>query len=139
MADEKLALLKTIPMFAASTDREIERLGMLAEEVDLPAGRVLFNQGDTAAELFVVVNGTVRVERDGRVLAERGPGEFFGEIALVSEGSRTATATCMTDCRLFILGRREFHSLMDEFPELKMRVLETLAQRIRTLDTDSVH
>jgi CRP-like cAMP-binding protein len=139
MADEKLALLRTIPMFAAISDREIERIGMLTEEVELPAGRVLFNQGDTASELFVVVTGSVRVDRDGQHLATRGPGEFFGEIALVSEGPRTATATCETNCRLFILGRREFHSLMDEFPELKMRVLETLAQRIRTLDTNSVH
>jgi CRP-like cAMP-binding protein len=81
----------------------------------------------------------VRVERDGRLLATRGPGEFFGEIALVSEGPRTATATCETDCRMFILSHREFHSLMDEFPELKTRVLETLAHRIRTLDTVSVH
>jgi CRP-like cAMP-binding protein len=105
----------------------------------MPAGRVLFNQGDSAAELFVVVEGQVRVERDGSVIATRGPGEFFGEMALVSEGTRMASATCETDCRLLILGHREFHSLMDEFPELKMRVLETLAQRVRTLDTSAVH
>jgi len=138
-ADEKLALLKTIPMFSTCDAREVERIGMLTEEVDLPAGRVLFSQGDSASELFVVVSGQVRVERDGRLLAVRGPGEFFGEIALVSEGTRTATATLETDCRLFVLGHRDFHSLMDEFPSLKMRVLETLAMRVRTLDTVSVH
>ncbi|MGH2488461.1 MAG: Crp/Fnr family transcriptional regulator, partial [Candidatus Limnocylindria bacterium] len=65
--------------------------------------------------------------------------EFFGEIALVAGGPRTATATCVTDCRLLVLGRREFHSLMDEFPGLKMRVLETLARRVRALDTSAVH
>jgi CRP/FNR family transcriptional regulator, cyclic AMP receptor protein len=139
MADEKLALIKSVPMFASCRDREIERIGMLAEEVDLPAGRVLFSQGDSASELFIVVSGQVRVERDGATLAMRGPGEFFGEIALVSEGTRTATATCETDCRLLVLVRRDFHSLMDEFPELKMQVLETLARRVRTLDTTSVH
>ena len=57
----------------------------------------------------------------------------------MSEGTRKATATCETDCRLFVLGHRDFHSLMDEFPTLKMRVLETLAVRVRTLDTVSVH
>lgn len=138
-ADEKLALIRSVPMFASCDDREIERIGMLAEEVDLPAGRVLFSQGDNASELFIVVSGQVRVERDGAVLAMRGPGEFFGEIALVSEGTRTASATCETDCRLFVLVHRDFHSLMDEFPNLKMRVLETLAQRVRTLDTVTVH
>jgi len=137
--DEKLELLKTIPMFAMCDAREVERLGMLVEEVDLPAGRLLFRQGDTAQELFILVSGQVRVERDGTVLATSGPGEFFGEIALVAGGPRTATVTCVTDCRLLVLGRREFHSLMDEFPGLKMRVLETLAKRVRTLDTSAVH
>ncbi len=139
MADEKLALIKSVPMFASCRDREIERIGMLAEEVDLPAGRILFSQGDSASELFIVVKGQVRVERNGSVLAMRGPGEFFGEIALVSEGTRTATATCETDCRLLVLVHRDFHSLMDEFPDLKMQVLETLAHRVRTLDTTGVH
>jgi CRP-like cAMP-binding protein len=137
--DTKLDLLKAVPLFAGSSSRELERLGMLIDEVGMPAGRVLFNQGDHASELFIVVDGQVRVERDGAVLATRGPGEFFGEMALVSEGTRMATVTCETDCRFFVLAHREFHSLMDEFPELKMRVLETLASRVRTLDTSAVH
>jgi CRP/FNR family transcriptional regulator len=137
--DEKLKLLKTVPLFALCDERSVERLGMLVEEVDVPAGRVLFSQGDTAQELFIIVSGQVRVERDGAVLANRGPGEFFGEIALVAEGPRTATAVCVTDCRLLVLAHRDFHSLMDEFPGLKMRVLETLAKRIRRLDTTAVH
>jgi CRP-like cAMP-binding protein len=139
MADEKVQLLKTIPLFASCDARELERLGMLTDEVDLPAGRVLFNQGDAAAELFIVLDGSVRVERDGQVIANRGAGEFFGEMALVSEGPRMATATLESDSRFLVLGRREFHSLMDEFPALKMRVLETLASRIRSLDTSAVH
>ena len=137
--DEKLELLKTVPLFATCDAREIERLGMLVEEVDLPAGRVLFTEGETADELFIIVSGQVRVERDGAVLANRGPGEFFGEIALVAGGPRTATATCVTPCRLLVVVRHDFHSLMDEFPALKMRVLETLAARVRSLDTTAVH
>ena len=135
----KLELLKAVPLFANSSSRELERLSMLTDEVAMPAGRVLFNQGDTAAELFIVVEGQVRVERNGSLIATRGAGEFFGEMALVSEGTRMASATCETDCKFLVLGHREFHSLMDEFPELKMRVLETLAQRVRTLDTSAVH
>jgi CRP-like cAMP-binding protein len=139
MSDQKRDLLKSVPLFATCGNRELERLGMLVDEVSLPAGRVLFNQGDNAAELFIVVDGQVRVDRNGENIATRGPGEFFGEMALVSEGTRMATATCETDCRFLVLGHREFHSLMDEFPTLKMQVLETLAQRVRTLDTTSVH
>ena len=139
MADEKRNLIKSVPLFATCDNRELERLGMLVDEVSLPAGRVLFNQGDSASELFIVVEGKVRVDRNGANIATRGPGEFFGEMALVSEGTRMATATCETDCRFFVLGHREFHSLMDEFPTMKMRVLETLAERVRSLDTASVH
>lgn len=139
MADEKRALIKSVPLFATCDNRELERLGMLVDEVSLPAGRVLFNQGDNASELFIVVEGTVRVDRNGTTIATRGPGEFFGEMALVSEGTRMATASCETDCRFLVLGHREFHSLMDEFPTMKMRVLETLAERVRSLDTASVH
>jgi CRP-like cAMP-binding protein len=138
-AETKLDLLKAVPLFGGCRSRELERLGMLTEEVSMPAGRVLFNQGDPAAELFILVEGQVRVERHGTVIATRGPGEFFGEMALVSEGTRMASATCETDCKFLVLGHREFHSLRDEFPELKMRVLETLAQRVRTLDTSAVH
>jgi CRP-like cAMP-binding protein len=139
MGDEKKALLHSVPLFQSCGNRELERLGMLIDEVTLPAGRVLFNQGDNAAELFIIVEGRVRVERDGSQIAMRGPGEFFGEMALVSEGTRLATATCDTECRFLVLGHREFHSLMDEFPALKMRVLETLAERVRSLDTTAVH
>lgn len=139
MADEKRALLKSVPLFATCDNRELERLGMLVDEVSLPAGRVLFNQGDSASELFIVVEGTVRVDRNGTTIATRGPGEFFGEMALVSEGTRMATATCESDCRFLVLAHREFHSLMDEFPTMRMRVLETLAERVRSLDTASVH
>ncbi|HET9497158.1 MAG TPA: cyclic nucleotide-binding domain-containing protein [Candidatus Limnocylindria bacterium] len=139
MADAKRDLIKSVPLFATCDNRELERLGMLVDEVSLPAGRVLFNQGDHASELFIVVEGKVRVDRNGANIATRGPGEFFGEMALVSEGTRMATATCETDCRFFVLGHREFHSLMDEFPTMKMRVLETLAERVRSLDTTSVH
>jgi CRP/FNR family transcriptional regulator, cyclic AMP receptor protein len=139
MADEKRALIKSVPLFATCDNRELERLGMLVDEVSLPAGRVLFNQGDSASELFIVVEGRVRVDRNGTTIATRGPGEFFGEMALVSEGTRMATATCESDCRFLVLGHREFHSLMDEFPAMKMRVLETLAERVRSLDTASVH
>ncbi len=138
-ADQKRALLKSVPLFANSSNRELERLGMLTEEVSLPAGRVLFNQGDNAAELFIVVDGQVRVDRNGSTIATRGPGEFFGEMSLLSEAPRMASATCESECRFLVVGRREFHSLMDEFPALKMRVLETLAERIRSLDTTAVH
>ncbi|MBI2763307.1 MAG: cyclic nucleotide-binding domain-containing protein [Chloroflexi bacterium] len=138
-ADPKLALLKSIPLFARLDSRELQRLGQLFDEVDVPAGRVLMQQGHLGGEVFVLASGGVRVERNGIAIADRGPGDVIGEIALLSEGPRTATVTTTEPCRLLVLGHREFHSLMDEQPALRLQILEGLAGRIRALEGDAVH
>jgi CRP/FNR family cyclic AMP-dependent transcriptional regulator len=137
--DEKIELLRTVPLFAGLSKRELRRIGELADEVDLPADRVLMRQGDYGAEMMVIVDGNARIERDGAVIADRGDGEVLGEIALLDGGPRTATVTLTRDSRLLVLGRREFQTAMDELPEVRLRVLEAVARRLRTLDPASVH
>jgi CRP/FNR family cyclic AMP-dependent transcriptional regulator len=137
--DEKIDLLRTVPLFAGLSNRELQRIGELADEVDLPADRVLMRQGDYGAEMMVIVDGNARIERDGAVIADRGDGEVLGEIALLDGGPRTATVTLTRDSRLLVLGRREFQTAMDELPEVRLRVLEAVAHRLRTLDPGSVH
>jgi CRP/FNR family transcriptional regulator, cyclic AMP receptor protein len=137
--DEKLELLRTVPLFAGLSKRELQRIGELADEVDLPADRVLMRQGDYGAEMMVIVDGSARIERDGAVIAERGEGEVLGEIALLDGGPRTATVTLTRPSRLLVLGRREFQTAMDELPEVRLRVLEAVAHRLRSLDQTSVH
>jgi CRP-like cAMP-binding protein len=112
---------------------------MLADEVDVPAGRCLMAQGDRGVEMFVIVSGQVRVERDGTRINTLGPGEFFGEIALLDGGPRTATVTADEPTRLLVLTHREFHSLMEEFPHVAAEVLNALAHRIRRLEPDQPH
>ena len=73
------------------------------------------------------------------MIAERGPGEVLGEIALLSEGPRTATVTTKEPCRLFVLGHREFHALMDRYPAIRLQVLDGLAGRIRGLEAEAAH
>lgn len=137
--DEKLEKLRRVPLFADLGKRELERLGMLTDEVDLPAGRVLMRQGDRGEELFVLMRGGARVERDGHVVAERLADDFVGEIALVDGGPRTATVTLTEDSALLVVGRRQFQQLLEEFPDVRLQVLEALAQRVRSAETDSVH
>jgi CRP-like cAMP-binding protein len=136
--DEKLDLLRTVSLFEGLGDSEIRRLGELVDEVDLPAGRVLMTQGEHGAEMLIMVEGTASVARDGQPLDDCGPGSILGEISLLDGGPRTATVTLTAASRLLILGRREFHSLMDEFPEIRMRILETVAQRLRTLEPTAI-
>ena len=137
--DEKLELLKRVPLLSALGRREIEAVGKLAEEIDLPAGRVLMREGDTGREFYVLVSGAVELERAGAPFRSMQPGDFFGEIALLSEGPRTATARTSTPSKLLVLGHREFHSLMDQFPAIRTCVLDSLAKRIRNLEPDKAY
>jgi CRP/FNR family cyclic AMP-dependent transcriptional regulator len=139
MADEKLELLKRVPLLSGLGRREIEEVGRLAEEIDVGAGRVLMREGDTGREFFVVVDGSVGIDRGGTRIRTLGNGDFFGEIALLAEGPRTATATTDSEAKLLVLGHREFHSLMDQFPGIRTCVLEALATRIRNLEPETAH
>ena len=91
--DPKIEILKSIPLFSGLAGGELERIARLLDEVDVPAGKVLMRQGELGAEMFIVVSGRFTIERDGRTIAERGPGDSLGEMALLSEGPRTATVT----------------------------------------------
>lgn len=137
--DEKLEILRRVPLFSRIQGKQLLRLGMLANEVDLPKGRVLMREGERGEEMFIVVEGEASVERDGHNVATRRRGEFFGEIALVDGGPRTATVTLTTDSRLLVVGRRDFHALLDEFPDVRLQVLEALAGRVRSAEPDSAH
>jgi CRP-like cAMP-binding protein len=137
--DEKLDLLQRIPLFSGFDRRRMERLGMLADEVDVPAGKVLMRQGESGSDMMVVVRGSVAVERDGNRLNTLGPGDFFGEIALVDGGPRTATVTAAEASTLLVISHRDFHSMMDEFPEVAAQVMNALANRVRHLEPDAPH
>lgn len=137
--DEKLDLLRRVPLLTGLGKREFEEVGRLVEEIDLPAGKVLMREGDIGREFYVLVAGSVSIERGGTVLRSMGPGDFFGEIALLDEGPRTATATTTAPSKLLVLAHREFHSLMDRYPAIRTCVLEALAKRIRQNEPDGTH
>ena len=137
--DEKLDMIKSIPLFAGFRGRELTRVGQLADVIDWPAGRVLMRQGERGAEMFVLVRGRAEIERGGRVIAEVTNGGILGEIALIDEGPRSATVTLTEPSRLLVVAHREFHALMDEMPTVRVQVLESLARRVRHLEPDAPH
>jgi CRP/FNR family cyclic AMP-dependent transcriptional regulator len=137
--DEKLELLNRIPLFSRLDTHNIARVGMLADEVDVPSGKVLIRQGDAGGDLMVLVSGQVAVERNGERLTTLGPGDFFGEIALIDEGPRTATVTTESPSSLLVVTHRDFHALMEEIPEVAVQILAAMAHRLRSLDPDATH
>jgi CRP/FNR family cyclic AMP-dependent transcriptional regulator len=126
----KVDLLRRVPLFAALSKRDLERLGGVADELDLAAGRTLIREGTRGHEFFVLVEGEAAVARNGRTVTTMRGGDFFGEIALVTEVPRTSTVTATTPVRLLVLTKRDFQRVLREHPEIQRKVLETLALRL---------
>jgi CRP/FNR family transcriptional regulator, cyclic AMP receptor protein len=133
-ADAKMEILKGVSLFSSMSRKDLESVGRLADEVDVPAGKTLLRQGDHGNEMYVIASGSVRVERNGKEIATLGPGQAVGEMALLSEGPRLATVTTVEPTTAFVLGHREFHTLLADSAELRQCILDNLAKRIRMLD-----
>jgi len=138
-ADGKIEALRSVSLFGDLRQRDLEQVAQLADEVDLPAGHVLMREGDNASQMFIIASGEARVERGGREVARLGPGSVLGEMALVAEGPRSATATLTQPGRLFVLAHREFHSLMDDVPAVRDCVMNEVARRLRELEPEKAH
>jgi len=127
-------LLEQVPLFAGVSAAGIEELGAIADEVDVRAGTTLTHEGYREGFFFIIVSGSVRIERGGRTVNTIGPGDYFGEIALLDGGPRTATAVTETACRLLSLTYQMFHELLDASPDIRTAILEAVGRRLRELD-----
>jgi len=126
----KVDLLRRIPLFAGCSRAELEAVSRVADELRVPAGRVLMRQGMPGRELVVVVEGEVTVERDGATIAVRRGGDFVGELALVTGRPRTATVTAATDLRTLVLDRISFDRLLRDVPTIAVKVVKAVAERL---------
>jgi CRP/FNR family transcriptional regulator, cyclic AMP receptor protein len=134
--DAKVDALRKAPLFAGLSRKELEALAKLADDLEVPEGKVLTRQGDTGREFFVLMEGEVEVERDGQSLGRRGAGDFIGEISLLEDIPRTATVTATTPVRLFVLTAQSFRSVVESQPEVENKVLRTLARRLADMSDD---
>jgi len=128
--DEKTELLGRVPLFAECSDEELEAIAALTADFRLSGGRELMAEGEIGRALIVVVEGEVVVDRDGERIAEGGPGDFFGEIALLTGRPRTATVTATTDARVLVLDGHRFEQLLQEVPTIAVGVLKAVADRL---------
>ena len=135
--DDKLDLLEQVPLFGGMSRGDLEQLGRIVHEVDVKAGDVLTHEGRHEGYFFVVVEGSVEIERGGRTINTLGPGDFLGEIALLDGGPRTATATAATPSRLLSLEHQAFDDLLDTSPAIRTAVLEAVGQRLRAMDDET--
>jgi CRP-like cAMP-binding protein len=129
--DPKVERLSHVQLFSACDRRELSRIAQLAEEVEVPSGRVLIRRGDPGREAFVISDGRAKATVPGKKSALLGPGDCFGEMALLDGAPRTATVTAESDMQLLVLGSREFSTLIEDVPAIGRRVLAAVAERVR--------
>jgi len=109
------------------------------EEVTVPAGRMLCEQGTIGREFFLIVAGQASVRRNNRKVATLGPGQYFGELALLDRRPRSASVVSDTEMTLLVLGQREFNGVLDTVPALSRKLLAAMATRLRDSDDKAYH
>ena len=128
----KVELLSSVPLFTGLSKGQLGQLASIADEIDLPEGRVIIREGERGREFLIVLEGEAEVRRKGRKLATRRAGDFVGEIALVSDIPRVATVTAISPLRVLVIADREFRALLERTPTIAIRVLEAVAARLPT-------
>jgi CRP/FNR family transcriptional regulator, cyclic AMP receptor protein len=126
--------LSKIWLFSACSGRELRTIRRALEEIQVPADRVLCEEGTIGREFFLIVDGEASVRHNGRKIATLGPGRYFGELALLDRRPRSATVISETDMDLLVLGQRQFNGVIDAVPPLARKLMAAMATRLREAD-----
>lgn len=128
--NQKVELIKRVPLFSRCSRKELDEVAQLADEIDLNEGKEMTKEGRPGREFFVLLDGKADVKRNGRRINTLGEGDFFGEIALVSRAPRTATVVATTPVHALVITDRSFRRLLEHSPQIQAKVLEALAERL---------
>ena len=128
--DAKIGLIKRVPLFEHCSKRELALIARVADELDLPAGKKLTREGEPGREFLVLLAGTADVHKRGAKVAALGPGDFLGEIALLTDVPRTATVTTTTPVRALVVTAHHFRQVLSRSPETRVKLVEALAERL---------
>jgi CRP/FNR family cyclic AMP-dependent transcriptional regulator len=134
MAREGLEELGRVPIFSELTGRQLRRILKVTEEYLFMDGATIVREGANNEQLFVILDGSVRVTRGGRTIARMSSGDFFGEVSLLDGGPRTASVVADGPVRCLILLRKEFQQICAEVPLVAAKTLRSLATRLRGLE-----
>jgi CRP-like cAMP-binding protein len=126
--------IANIPLFSGLSDRELRSLAHRAEQVSLPSGTAVVTEGENGVEFFVVMSGSAKVTRRGRIVAKLAPGDSFGELALLAGTPRRATVTTTEPSELMVLVRGDLVALLDDFPRMARKMLTALATWVAERD-----
>ena len=128
--DGKIELIKRVPLFSKLSKKGLEEVAHIADELDLPQGKVMAIEGDRGREFFVLLEGEADVTKGDRSINTMKEGDFFGEIALVTKMPRTATVTATSDVDVLVITERAFDDLLKKSPSIGRSVAEALVERV---------
>jgi CRP-like cAMP-binding protein len=129
--DDLVTRLGEVPVFNGCSKKELQAIAKTVRQIDHPAGSVIATEGEPGAGLFVIQSGDADVTIGGKRVNQLHAGDFFGEMALLDGGPRTATVTATTDIKLWALTEWVFRGLLVEHPSIALRTLEAMAARLR--------
>ena len=132
--EDRAALLARVPLFAELSDEERQRIAERAETVEVGAGTELTREGRYEGYFFLVVAGSVRIDQGGTTINTVGPGGFLGEISLIDDGPRTATAITETPSVLLSLANRDFDAVLDRNPAIRDRLEAEMGALLERMD-----
>ena len=128
--DEKIDHLQKIPLFSDLSKKELRFLAQMTSETTVREGSTLVKQGETGQEAMIVESGTADVLRDGEKIDDLGPGDFFGEMSLINHMPRNADVVATSDMDLLVMDAREFSSVLSEYPDVAVKILKTVVERL---------
>lgn len=126
----KVELIKRVPLFSECSRRDLAEIAGIADEIDLREGKELTTEGRPGREFFVLIEGDADVKKGSRRINRMGPGDFFGEISLVTNRPRTATVVATSPVRALVITDRSFRTLLEHQPEIQGKVMSALAARL---------
>jgi CRP-like cAMP-binding protein len=130
VANAPIELLRNVPLFAELNDKELGKIAGLMKERPVEAGRTIVEEGKGGVGFFVIQAGTANVTVGGNVVRTLGPGDHFGEIALITDGNRTATITAESDLQCYGITAWHFRPLVESNPTLAWKMLQALARQM---------
>ena len=128
--NEKVDLIRGVPLFTHCSRAELAEVAKIADEIDVREGKELTREGDRGREFFVLLEGNATVKQGSRKVNTLGPGDFFGEIALVQHGRRTATVVCSAPSTLAVMSPQGFDAIRRELPRIAERIESAITERL---------
>ena len=130
MSHARRATLEQVPLFAGLDRSDLDAVDAISVEQDFPPGEVLIDENEPGRSFFVLLEGEAEVRRNGTQLNRLGPGDFFGEISLLSDRPTTASVTTTAPSRVLLIAPRDFRQLLESVPLMQMKVIRALADRL---------